>query len=153
MRSSLNIAARKELCVLKVVIDTNVWVSALLTSGTARKLINCLKINSFQLVYSAQIFDELLEVTARPKLVQKLIVEDKTELTDLIMKYGVLIKLERPIPAISRDPKDDMYLSCALVADCDFIVTGDNDLLCLKTHSRAKIVSPAEFLGILEQPL
>jgi uncharacterized protein len=137
--------------VLKAVIDTNVWVSALFTSGTARKLVNRLKINSFQLIYSTQILDELLEVTARPKLAHKLIKEDKTELTDLIRQHGVSVELERPISAISRDPRDDMYLACALVADCDFIVTGDNDLLCLKTHGRAKIISPAEFVGILEQ--
>lgn len=135
---------------LKAVIDCNVWVSALLTAGTARKLIGRLKAGGFQLIYSEQIFDELLEVTARPKFAQKLITEDKTELTDLIRQRGIVVELESPIPAVSRDPKDDMYLSCALVADCDFLVSGDQDLLVLGTHGRTSIVSPAQFLAIIE---
>ncbi len=136
---------------LKVVIDTNVWTSALLTQGTARKLVNSLKSTRFQLVYSNQILAELLEVTSRPKFAQKISSTDKTDLTDLIQQRGILIELAQSLPAISRDPKDDVYLACAAAANCNYIVTGDNDLLCLKTHGETKIVLPAEFLRILEE--
>ncbi len=135
---------------LKAVIDANVWVSALLTPGTARKLIDRLKTARFQLVYSDQIFEELLEVTARKKLAPKLSREDNTDLIELIQQRGVLVDLKYPLPAISRDPKDDMYLSCALLSNSDFLVTGDQDLLLLKTHGQTKIVNPAEFLAALE---
>jgi putative PIN family toxin of toxin-antitoxin system len=135
------------------VIDVNVWISALLTPGTARKLINHLKAARFELAYSNQIFDELLEVASRRRLAQKLSTEDKLDLTDLIKQRGVLVELEQPLPPISRDPKDDIYLSCALVSDSDFLVTGDKDLLVIETYGRAKIISPAEFLVTLESTI
>jgi len=134
---------------LKVVIDANVWISALLNPGTAREIIGFLKKGQFHLIYSAQMFDELLKVTDRQKFAKKLSAADKADLIDLIKQRGILIAVKRKSEAISRDPKDDQYLACAQIAGCEFIVSGDMDLLALKEHAGARIVTPAQFLKIM----
>ena len=49
---------------------------------------------------------------------------------------------------VCRDPSDDMFLECAERAHADLIITGDNDLLALKSHKRTKIVTPADYLQL-----
>ena len=53
------------------------------------------------------------------------------------------------VAAISRDPKDDIFLACAAASCADFLVSGDEDLLFLAEHHGTKIVTPSEFLQIL----
>ncbi len=135
----------------KVVIDTNIWVSALITTGNPKKLVDAWLIHGlFTVVYPHWLIDELRNITSKRRLVARIHPDDLQRLINFIEEDGFLADFEH-VPAISRDPKDDPFLACAQAADCDFIVTGDNDLLCLKTHGRTKIVSPAEFLRILEQ--
>lgn len=47
---------------------------------------------------------------------------------------------------VCRDPKDDMLLECAALANADLLVTGDNDLLTLESYGRTRIVTPREYL-------
>ena len=54
------------------------------------------------------------------------------------------------IEAIADDPDDDMYLACAVEGGADYIVSGDQHLLKLGTFEGIKIVTPAQFLEILE---
>jgi hypothetical protein len=54
------------------------------------------------------------------------------------------------VPAVSRDPHDDVYLTCARAGDADVLITGDQDLLVLQVHGRTRILTPAQFLGLLE---
>ena len=49
-----------------------------------------------------------------------------------------------------RDPKDNIVLECAIAGEADFIVTGDNDLLCLNSYRSIRIITPAHFLKILQ---
>ncbi len=49
---------------------------------------------------------------------------------------------------VCRDPSDDKFLECAERAHADLIITGDNDLLALKSYKRTKIVTPAEYLQL-----
>jgi putative PIN family toxin of toxin-antitoxin system len=67
-----------------------------------------------------------------------------------IKELGTFVQL-RDIPAVCRDPDDDAYLACVIVSDCDYLVSGDPDLLDLRKHGRTKIVSPADFLSVLKQ--
>lgn len=54
----------------------------------------------------------------------------------------------------SRDPKDDIFLACALAGQCDYLVTGDRDLLDLQGHpglGQLRIVTPREFLEAVKE--
>lgn len=134
---------------LKAVVDANVWISALLTPGKPRDIQQQLKEARFQLFFANELLAECLDVIARPKFLAKIKSERRDSLIDLIREQATFVQLPHPIPAVCRDPDDDMYLACAAVSDCDYIVTGDPDLLELGEHGRTKIVNPSEFLRVL----
>jgi putative PIN family toxin of toxin-antitoxin system len=133
---------------IKAVIDTNVWISALLNPGTARQIVSYLYTGGFQLVCSGELLAELLRVLSRPKVSATFDQEDVDELLGLIQDKSFFVELQH-IAAISRDPKDDMFLACAAASQSDYLVTGDNDLLTLKAHQSTKIVTPRQFLELL----
>jgi putative PIN family toxin of toxin-antitoxin system len=136
--------------VLKVVIDANVWVSSLWGDGKPRRIRERFEQGHFQLFFATELLAECREVLARPKFAERIDARQSAFVLELIRKKATFVQLPDPIPAVSRDPDDDMYLACAGVADCDYIVTGDPHLLDLQKHGRTQIVRPAVFLSILE---
>jgi len=135
--------------VFKVVIDANVWISALLSPGKSRKIRAAVDGHAFELYYSAEMLIDLQDALSKPRLKAKIPVQDATELLMLIEEEAILVELSTYL-AVSRDPDDDVYLACAAQSSCDFVVTGDDDLLCLKEHAGVKIVTPAQLLEILD---
>ena len=61
-----------------------------------------------------------------------------------------MLTITEEIPPVSRDPKDDYLLAYGLVGGADYLVTGDEDLLTLRDVEGLKIVSPREFVTLLE---
>ena len=70
----------------------------------------------------------------------------RTSFTSL-KKVAILVRLD--VIPISRDPKDDVFLACALASRSDFLITGDDDLLVLGEYYGTDIVTPSRFLEIL----
>jgi uncharacterized protein len=137
--------------VLKVVIDANVFISALLNPGKPRDVFLALKQDAFRVFYPPQLIKELAKAPSSPKLAGRITVEDVVSLVRLVEHKATMIMVTNP-PSISRDIDDNAYLACAANADCDYLVTGDKDLLDLVEHGRTKIVNPAEFLQVLAEP-
>jgi putative PIN family toxin of toxin-antitoxin system len=136
---------------VKAVVDTNVWVSALLNpAGAPRQIAERFEADQFALVCSNELIVELANVLARPKFAKK-IPEDQAERFIALLKRQAVLILIQDVPSVSHDPNDDVFLACAAVSDSEYLVSGDLDLLDLQTHGRTQIVRPAEFLSILEQ--
>lgn len=135
---------------LKAVIDNNIWISALLGTGVPKKLKDHLKQEHYQAICSTALVEELLDVLSRPKFAGKITDIDAADLLRFLRKAAVFVQPEQLDP-ISRDPKDDMFLACAVAAGADYLVTGDKDLLSLAELRGTKIVAPREFLQVLEQ--
>lgn len=134
---------------LKVIVDANVWVSGLISQGRPAQIISLFRSRAFIACCSAELLQELQDVLERPKIAARIPLRDAEQLTQLL-KSRALFVLPDIIPAVARDPKDDIYLACALAADADVLITGDQDLLVLKLHGRTRILTPAEFLAMLE---
>jgi hypothetical protein len=135
---------------VKAVIDSNVWISALITAGKPKKLVEAwLSEGLFILIYPQTLINELRNVPSKARLAQRIALEDLEKLIALIEEDGFLLDPENAAP-ISRDPKDDVFLACAMASAADYLVTGDQDLLCLKEHGNTKIVTPHEFLSIIK---
>ena len=136
---------------IKVVLDTNVWISALRNPGTPRKIVEGFKENLFLLYCAEELLAELITVLDRPKFAGKIIKAEADDLVDFIRETATFIEIQHK-PTISRDLKDNMFLACVANAHCDFLVTGDGKhLLVLGQYKNTKIVSPAQFLHILNQ--
>lgn len=137
---------------IKAVIDANVWIGAVAANGVCRSVIEAFKQDLFTVIYPTHLLSELSDVFQRRKF--KHINPDLTsELLRLIQLKAILISIPPEYsPSVSLDPKDNPYLACAYIANCDFIVTGDEKhLLCLESYEQTKIISPAQFLNILKQ--
>ena len=139
---------------LKIVLDTNVLVSALINPhGKPAQIINYVFENKTRLFTSLSIIEELERVLSYPKLMKRhgLEKEELKEFISDLLSIMPLIEEEKTVEAILDDPSDNKYLSCALNAKADFIVSGDVHLLSLGEYEGIKIVTPAQFLETMER--
>ena len=132
---------------LKVVVHTNVLVSALLFGGTPGRLIVLWQKGAIKPLASKQIIDEYLRVLTYPKF--KLSEEEINFLLyQEILPYFDVIDAQPGPRIIKKDPEDDKFIRCALAGNVKFIIPGDQHLLALRSYKKIKIVSPADFLKI-----
>jgi len=132
---------------LRAVIDTNVFLSALLRGRGTRPILDALIARRFKLIISSLLLEELVEVLSRPEWLRALAVQDRRELLTVIHEAAGLIQPAQRI-SVCRDPEDNALLECAL-GNADCLVTGDNDLLVLNPFRGLQIIRPAEFLKLL----
>jgi putative PIN family toxin of toxin-antitoxin system len=103
-----------------------------------------LQTEKIQLIFCEELFDELLEVISRPKL-RKIFTNDDRELIfGIINKYAVYIPVVS-VTTVCRDAKDNFLLSLAKDSKANYLLTGDKDLLILKTFDDTQIVTVTEF--------
>ena len=132
----------------KIVIDTNVWVSAVFWGGKPRKVIEAWVDDKFRLVVTPAIRRELYQTVAKKAKVLKIFPEYASEWLEVIDEKSILVRPKEKVE-ICRDSKDNMLLEAAVAGGADYLVTGDDDLLVLKTFEGTKIVTPAKFLTLL----
>lgn len=141
---------------LKVVLDTNVFISAIISpKGICARILRLWIEGSFVLFSSEAILEELKRVLAHRKvagILKKLNVSgEETEIYfQYIQDYSYITPGKIELHAVVKDPGDDMFLACALEANADYIVSGDAHLCSMINFHGVEIVSPAEFLKILE---
>lgn len=134
----------------RAVLDTNLIVSYLLTQGdTLSRIIDHWERGSFVYLISSPMFAELKAVLARPRL-QSAMSVDPQALLEVVENDATFTAGTLSLAGVSRDPKDDIFLACAVEGHADYIVTGDADLLVLKEHEDIKILRPHDFLEELE---
>jgi putative PIN family toxin of toxin-antitoxin system len=137
---------------VRIVLDTNVVLSALLWRGTPYRLFETIRRNEHtQLFSSGVLLEELGEVLTRPATAKRLALLGRTA-HDILADYIEAVELVRPPPnppAVVADPDDDHVIAAAVAADADFLVTGDHQLLVIGSHSNIRIVTPAEAIRMI----
>lgn len=128
---------------IRAVVDTNVYISALVFGGKPASVIQLAELGVYLWVTSSEIKAELVETLVNKFGWPKNRAERACrELWD--EAYWVMPP--RDVRA-SRDAKDDFILACALESRADFVVTGDQDLLALHPFRGVAIVTPAVFIS------
>ncbi|HEY5460310.1 MAG TPA: putative toxin-antitoxin system toxin component, PIN family [Deferrimonas sp.] len=138
--------------VIRAVLDTNVILSALLFGGRLEGLHRAWRAGRLRLVLSRETTDELLRVMAYPRF--RLTHAEITFLFDTeLLPFADVVELPAPKSDEhwSRDSEDDKFIRCAQAGKVVRLITGDDDLLSLKRVGKVAILSPAEFLGALEE--
>jgi putative PIN family toxin of toxin-antitoxin system len=137
----------------RIVLDTNVLVSALLWGGKPLKVIRTIIKEGWTIVVTEELLAELEKTLHKPKLQQFVIITTKTPVEHII-DLRQIVTLVSPTSIVFqelRDPKDLIVLECALGGLADYIVTGDADLTTLEIFQNIRILTPDKFLMELEQ--
>lgn len=130
---------------LRLVVDTNVWVSYLLTKSFTG--LNVLIASSrFRLLYSQEQMDELANVLDRPRIAKQISDGNMAALFAVIHDHGHSIALRSEVH-VCRDPDDDKTLALCKDGRANLLITGDKDLLVLRRFGTTRILSPAQFLA------
>jgi len=128
---------------MKVVIDTNIWISYLL--GTLlQDLDEKILSREVKIIVSEEMLKELAEVSSRPKFKNIITPGRMRELFALLDNYAKVISPHRKVN-VCRDEKDNFLLEAALEGKADYLVTGDEDLLMLNPFQRIRIIKPKDF--------
>ena len=131
---------------MRVVLDTNAVISALLFSGVSSKLVSLWHDGLITPLLSREILDEYLRVLSYRKfeLSEK---EIKELIQEEILPYAEVVKPKRRSRVIRRDPADNKFLECAVAGKAGVIISGDKDLLSLGQYRKIRIQSPGQFLA------
>ena len=137
---------------IKAVLDTNVLVSGLLSrQGPPRQVFDAWLEGRYTLVTSLYLVDELIHVLSYPRIVNRSNLAER-ELTDVVaalLSQAEVTAGQLHLPGVTRDPKDDAVVACAVEGNADYVVSGDQDLLVLDAYQGCRTVTPRQFLEIL----
>lgn len=123
----------------KVILDTNLWISYLITHGFD-KLDNLIENGMIKLIFSSELIEEFLSVAKRPKFSSYFPDSDIQELLRLFKDYGILVEIQSDIQEC-RDIKDNFLLNLAVDGKADYLVTSDKDLLVIEKIKKTEIIS------------
>ena len=128
----------------RVVLDTNVLVSAIIYGGKPKEILSLVFDKTLTAITSPVLLAELVDVLGKKFAMRSndvLLVEQE------IKKHFVLVYPKQTIDVLENDPPDNRVLEAAVEGICGFIVTGDKELLGLKFFMNTKITTPDQFLG------
>jgi putative PIN family toxin of toxin-antitoxin system len=133
---------------VRVVLDTNVLVSAFRNRGKSRSLLRAL-MEKHEVVLSSQILAELADVLSRDKFnVTNAQIE---KFLSILVRYAIVVPVQSNSKIVMEDPDDDMILDTALCGKADYIVSGDKHLLKIARYQNAQILSINEFLQKIDK--
>jgi putative PIN family toxin of toxin-antitoxin system len=137
----------------RLVLDTNVWIAALLApTGTARRLVDEILDRGIDVLMSESTFGELVSRLERPKFAKYRDADTWNLFLSDLVELGTWHADSNSASGISRDKDDDKFLALAEISQADSIVSGDNDLVELKVYEGIPILTPAACLKILLTP-
>ena len=130
----------------RVILDTNILISAFIYEGKPGQIFKLVLEKKIRAVTSSVLLSELQET-----LIKKFnFSEEKIKQINRLMERFILVYPQKQLSVI-RDEDDDRVLEAAIEGGCDFIITGDKDLLDLGGYKEIKIVTADEFLNIFQQ--
>jgi uncharacterized protein len=133
----------------RVVLDTNIFVSALISDGKPRKLLKMGISNEFSIVASEPLLKELVTVFRRPKFETS---EDEIrEIVLALIRTCEIVAVKSRFDVVREDKKDNMIVNTAVDGKADVVVSGDKHLLELKNFRGIRIMSVDDMLEILQR--
>ena len=132
----------------RIVVDTNIYISAIFWGGKPREIIDLGRDNRVHIFTSLEIENDIAE-----KLRTKFRLNEE-EINQILLDFSTLtvpVKVTTKIEVIPDDPEDNKFIECAVISGANYIVSGDKHLLDLKEYSGIKILKASEYLAIFEK--
>ena len=140
---------KKSKKIIRVVVDTNVLISALLFKGELSRIVGLWREGKIIPIISRETFDELRTVLEYPKFSLSR-AEIKSLIENEILPFFEVVNVTKHVKGLCRDPEDDKFISCAISANADCIVTGDKDLFDLKEYQSIRIIHASDFIKMFD---
>jgi uncharacterized protein len=139
---------------MKVILDTNIYISYLLVNGKRRTITDiveaCLTDEDINLIVPQEMLEELSQtIQGKNYLRTHITQQDLAGLLEVLRITAIIPPLLEDIAPLSRDPDDDYLLAYGLIEEVDYLVTGDDDLLTLGEIDKLSIVGAPAFQQIL----
>jgi putative PIN family toxin of toxin-antitoxin system len=135
--------------IIRVALDTNVLISGLLFKGELSKVVGLWQKGKILPVISKETFAELRTVLEYPKF-SLCRVETKSLIEHEILPFFEVANVSQHVKGACRDPGDDKFISCAIAANADCMVTGDKDLSGLKKYQSVRIIHASDFIRMFD---
>ncbi len=135
--------------IMRVVLDTNVLISALLFKGELSRMVRLWQKGKIVPIISKETFDELRTVLEYPKFSLSR-AEIKSLIEHEILPFFEVANVSKHVKGVCRDPGDDKFISCAISANAECIVTGDKDLSDLKQSQSVRIIHASNFIKMFD---
>ena len=134
---------------MRVVIDTNIWISGMLWRGAPGRLLRMAEQGEIELCVTPSMLGELAAVLSyerlQPRITQLGLTSE--ELVAYALSLSTVFEEPQGEPIVAADPDDDMFLHCAVAASASCVVSGDRHLLDLGQYQEIPILSMKEFLA------
>ena len=135
-----------------MVLDTNVWVSAMVWGGLPASIVKAAEDGKVLILISEEIAEEISRTLAYPRLRETY--EEagvkREELMEAVLRIGSLVKVEARLSILREDVADNKFLECAVDGGADYVVRGDSHLLELEHYQRIRMLSVRRFCELLE---
>lgn len=136
---------------MRLVLDTNVLVSAILSSNSIpAKILNWGEDNG-TILYSTATLNEVLSVLERPKFSKYIDRDDIDGLSIRIKTVWLLVEILNSVQ-LCRDPKDDKFIDLAINGKASHLISGDSDLLVLHPIQNISVINPRSFWDEIGNP-
>lgn len=139
---------------MRLVLDTNVWLSGVFWEGEAYKLIRTIGSKEIEIVVTKKILVEIVEVLNKEAKFQRFVKDKKVAIEDLvrtILSMSKLIVSKSKLNVIKEHSSDNKILESAVDGKVNYLVSYDKHLLKLKQYKKIKIFEPAEFFRELKK--
>ena len=129
---------------MKVILDTNVFISAVFWGGLPQRIIEEWKSGCFTLVVSKEIYEEYLIIAGR--LSKRFPTADSAPVLDYIAKNASFVEAPRFDSQVCEDPDDDVFLEAAVASGAKIIVSGDKHLLACDGYRGVNVIKARVFV-------
>lgn len=132
----------------RVTLDTNVLVSALISPGTSRRILELARGGSVTLILSPFILEETADVLRGKMGWGEGMIRNAL---DAIQTFADLVRPEETLYVVAADEQDNRIVECAVSGQADFLVSGDKHILSLLEYRGVRFLSPRDLLEILRR--
>ena len=139
---------------MRVVLDTNIYISGLFFGGIPREILNLIEEKIITPCFTIKTFTELKCLLYHEKFIKQrsLLPFSISHFLNKLKSYSLIFPQPSKIPIIIKeDLADNYFLACAILSQACFIISGDKHLLKLKEFQGIPIVFPKEFLKIIKK--
>ena len=129
----------------RVVIDTNIYISAIFWNGKPRGVIDLGRDGKITIFTSLDIENEIV---GKLKTTFKLAEEDVNRILLDFSTFTLPIRINKQLIVVQDDPDDNKFIECAVECRANYIISGDRHLLNLKEYEGIKLIKSSEFLKV-----